>query len=119
MWRRSRPETVKRAHLFLYPSKHNYNALDIIAENVTEVSSFISEEGEELSLEGNITVLGFFGADPMENATVASNLKELVYDKFKGFKQDAFLQLLYAKTDLVPNFNTIKRSVAGKTKLDL
>lgn len=80
--------------LFLYPSKHNYNALDIIAENVTEVSSFISEEGEKLSLEGNITVLGFFGADPMENATVASNLKELVYDKFKGFKRFQILILV-------------------------
>ena len=80
--------------LFLYPSKHNYNALDIVAENVTEVTSFLTEEGEKVSLEGNITVLGFFGSDPMEKATVASNLKELVYDKFKGFKRFQILILV-------------------------
>ena len=85
--------------LFLYPSKHNYNALDIIAENVTEVSSFTSEEGEEISLEDNITVLGFFGADPMEKATVASNLKELIYDKFKGFKRFQILILVPEGTE--------------------
>ena len=80
--------------LFLYPSKHNYNALDIVAKNVTEVSSFIPEEGKKVSLESNITVLGFFGANPMEKATVASNLKELVYDKFKGFKRFQILILV-------------------------
>jgi hypothetical protein len=31
-------------------------------------------------------VLAFFGSQPLDNLTQASNLKELVYDKFKGFK---------------------------------
>ena len=68
--------------------------MDILAENVIEVSAFATEEGEQILLESNITVLGFFGSNPMEKATVASNLKELVYDKFKGFKRFQILILL-------------------------
>jgi hypothetical protein len=32
-------------------------------------------------------VLGFLGEMPMEDAILALNLKELVYDKFRGFKR--------------------------------
>ena len=65
--------------LFLYPSTHNYNALDIVKENVLDIS--------ESNLENNITVLGFLGENPIDNAIMALNLKELIYDKFRGFKK--------------------------------
>ena len=80
--------------LFLYPSKHNYNALDVVKENVVEVSSFVTEDGDTILLDNNLTVLGFFGLQPMEKATVALNLKELIYDKFKGFKRFQILILV-------------------------
>ncbi len=73
--------------LFLYPSKHNYNTLDIVKNNIFEVSAFSTMKGETIGLENNITVLGFFGLEPIEKATEALNLKELIYDKFKGFKR--------------------------------
>lgn len=69
--------------LFLYPSTHNYNALDIVNTPVNDIASF----SEEITLKDNITVLGFFGKKPLDKAITASNLKELVYDKFKGFKK--------------------------------
>ena len=37
-------------------------------------------------LKDHITVLAFLGNNPMEQAVGASNIKELVYDRFKGFK---------------------------------
>ena len=80
--------------LFLYPSTHNYNALDSIKKDVLETSAFATEDGETILLENNITVLGFFGLEPIENATSALNLKELIYDKFKGFKRFQILILL-------------------------
>mgnify|MGYP000632396883 CR=1 FL=1 len=80
--------------LFLYPSKHNYNTLDVIANNIIEVSAFIDEDGEDVFLENNLTVLGFFGSQPMDKSTVASNLKELIYDKFKGFKRFQILIII-------------------------
>lgn len=71
--------------LFLYPATHNYKPLDIVNKSVLELSSFSSNTEEGIILKDHITVLGFLGNNP-ENSTVALNLKELIYDKFKGFK---------------------------------
>lgn len=73
--------------LMLFPAKHHYNTLDIVHENITDLDNFTSEDNQEIILKDHITVLGFLGRNPMENAIAASNLKELVYDKFKGFKK--------------------------------
>ncbi len=70
--------------LILSLSKENYNTLDIIKENVSEIP--ISDENN-IQLKDHLTVLTFFGKHPMEKAIAASNLKELIYDKFKGFKK--------------------------------
>ena len=73
--------------LFLYPATHNYTPLDIINENVLDISDFSYDYTDKVALKDHITVLSFIGAKPMERLTAASNLKELVYDKFKGFKK--------------------------------
>nr|WP_321234366.1 hypothetical protein [uncultured Psychroserpens sp.] len=73
--------------LFLYPSTHNYNPLDIVDDTVNELQLFLSNSEEDIQLKEHITILGFLGNEPVDNAIAASNLKELVYDKFKGFKK--------------------------------
>ena len=73
--------------LFLYPSKHNYKTLDVVKKNIPELSNFVNKDGEAFLLENHLTVLGFLGKTPMEDAILALNLKELVYDKFRGFKR--------------------------------
>jgi hypothetical protein len=73
--------------LFLYPATHNYQPLDIVNKSVSDLNVFSSNSNEPVLLKDHITVLGFLGEKPMENAIAASNLKELVYDKFKGFKK--------------------------------
>ena len=73
--------------LFLYPSTNNYNPLDIVKTDVLEISNFKSDLGYEVKLEGNLTVLGFLGKNSNERALPALNLKEIIYDKFKGFKK--------------------------------
>lgn len=80
--------------LFLYPSKHNYNPLDVVKTQIEEVTTFKDENGENVSFEDNITVVGFFGSNPNEQTTTALNLKELIYDKFKGFKRFQILILV-------------------------
>ncbi|RLD30303.1 MAG: hypothetical protein DRI75_00120 [Bacteroidetes bacterium] len=82
--------------LFLYPSSHNYNALDIVKENVLDISGF--DKSSEIQLEGNLTVIGFLGIKPIENTIMALNLKELIYDKFKGFKRFQVLMLVSEDT---------------------
>ncbi|WP_411766739.1 hypothetical protein [Winogradskyella sp. A3E31] len=71
--------------LMLYPAKHNYIPLDVVNKNVAEMDGFIVE-GEQIQFKDHITVLAFLGSQPLDKAIAASNLKELVYDKFKGFK---------------------------------
>lgn len=73
--------------LMLYPSTHNYNPLEIVDESVSELQLFSSNSEENIQLEDHITIIGFLGNKPLDNAIAASNLKELVYDKFKGFKK--------------------------------
>ena len=73
--------------LFLYPSTHNYNALDIVNEDIVETDLLNFIDNRKTNFEGNITILNFLGDNPVENITGTLNLKELVYDKFKGFKK--------------------------------
>lgn len=73
--------------LILYPSTHNYNPLDIVDDSVNEMSLLSSNSEVEVKLKDHITVLGFLGKNPLNHVIAASNLKELVYDKFKGFKK--------------------------------
>ena len=73
--------------LFLYPSTHNYNTLDIVGEDINEIDSLTFINQNSSTFKGNITILSFLGNNPMKNITSALNLKELVYDKFKGFKK--------------------------------
>ena len=73
--------------LFLYPATHNYTPLDIVNQSVLDINQFKSNSEEKIILKNHITVLGFLGKNTMDNSITASNLKELVYDKFKGFKK--------------------------------
>ena len=73
--------------LFLYPATHNYTPLDIINEDVLDINLFSSDTNQNIVLKDHITILGFLGYKPSQNSTAASNLKELIYDKFKGFKR--------------------------------
>ncbi|RIA10829.1 hypothetical protein OE09_2707 [Flavobacteriaceae bacterium MAR_2010_72] len=73
--------------LFLYPSSHNYNPLDVVNENVRELDFFNTGSNKNIQLKDHITVLGFLGNQPENHTIAALNLKELVYDKFKGFKK--------------------------------
>jgi hypothetical protein len=85
--------------LFLYPSTHNYNPLDIVDDRVGELQFFSSNYEEEIQLKDHITVLGFLGKEPMNHVIAASNLKELVYDKFKGIKKFQIVIVLPKDTE--------------------
>lgn len=69
--------------LVLSLSKDNYNTLDIVKESVVE----LPVNNSNIQLKDHITVLAFIGKKPLDKVIAASNLKELIYDKFKGFKK--------------------------------
>ena len=65
--------------LFLYPSTHNYNPLDIVKGDIQELTDFESIPDVNVQLENQITVLGFLGNNPNQEALIGLNLKELIY----------------------------------------
>jgi hypothetical protein len=73
--------------LMLYPAKHNYESLNIVNKQVSDIENFYSDRTDTIELKDHITVLAFLGKSPLNQSIAASNLKELVYDKFKGFKK--------------------------------
>ena len=128
--------------LFLYPSTNNYNTLDIVKENIHEFDSLNFVNNNATTLENNITILNFLGDDPENKLTSVLNLKELVYDKFKGFKKfqivtissknseyglknvkkkiiqsDELKYWFFANTDL-KNYRNIFESLRSKNNLD-
>ena len=128
--------------LFLYPSTNNYNTLDIVQENIHEFDSLNFVNNNATTLENNITILNFLGDDPENKLTSVLNLKELVYDKFKGFKKfqivtissknsqyglknvkkkiiqsDELKYWFFANTDL-KNYRNIFESLRSKNDLD-
>ena len=86
--------------LMLYPATHNYSPLDIVNESVLDLEAFSSDSEEPIVLKEHITVVGFFGEDLVKNNTAALNLKELIYDKFKGFKKFQIVILMPKGTEL-------------------
>lgn len=75
--------------LLLLPAKHNYVALDVVKEQVQDIDAISDYE-----LKDHITIVAFFGKKPLEHAIAASNLKELIYTRFKGFKRFQILVVL-------------------------
>jgi hypothetical protein len=85
--------------LMLYPAKHNYVPLDIVNEGVKELQGMTSDSDEALALSDHITIIGFLGYKPLDRAVGVSNLKELIYDKFMGFKKFQVVMVLPKGTE--------------------
>ncbi|MFV0566363.1 MAG: hypothetical protein ACK5NB_11090 [Flavobacteriaceae bacterium] len=85
--------------LLLYPATHNYTPLDIVNTSVLEIDGFKPQTQDTILLKDHITILGFLGTTPISKVITASNLKELVYDKFKGFKKFQIVILMPRGTE--------------------
>ena len=95
--------------LMLYPAKHNYKPLDVINYQVSDIESLYSDRTDSVGLKDHITVLGFLGESPLKNSIAASNLKELVYDKFKGFK--TFQIVIVVPEGVEDEVNELKKEI--------
>lgn len=96
--------------LMLYPAKHNYIPLDVINKGVVDLTNFSSEGEDQIQFSEHITVIGFIGKKPLEKITAISNLKELVYDKFRGFKK--FQIVIVAPEEAKNEVEIIKKQIA-------
>lgn len=73
------------AYLFFASGVNHFARLPVLNENVQELHSFKTVEGEEVSLQENITILGFFGENPASYTGNSYNLAEKIYNNYYEF----------------------------------
>ena len=101
--------------LFLYPSTNNYNTLDIVQEDIYELDSLNFVDNNSTTLENNITILNFLGDEPENKLTSVLNLKELVYDKFKGFKKFQIITISSRESEVA--LKNVKKKIIQSDEL--
>lgn len=83
------------AYMFFATASHNSLFLPIISKNHTDIpSQFVSLNKEKITLDKNITVLGFPGSDIEEVKANLFNLNQKIYNKYGGFKDFQMVMIL-------------------------
>lgn len=81
--------------MFFATASHNSLFLPIISKNHSDIpSQFVSLNKEKISLDKNITVLGFPGSDIDEVKANLFNLNQKIYNKYGGFKDFQMVMIL-------------------------
>jgi hypothetical protein len=83
------------AYMFFATASHNSLFLPIISKNHADIpSQFVSLNNEKITLDKNITVLGFPGSDIEEVKANLFNLNQKIYNKYGGFKDFQMVMIL-------------------------
>jgi hypothetical protein len=83
------------AYMFFATASHNSLFLPIISKKHQEIpSQFVSLNKEKITLDKNITVLGFPGNDIEEVKANLFNLNQKIYNKYGGFKDFQMVMIL-------------------------
>ncbi len=81
--------------MFFATASHNSLFLPIISKNHSDIpSQFVSLNKEKITLDQNITVLGFPGCDIDEVKANLFNLNQKIYNKYGGFKDFQMVMIL-------------------------
>jgi hypothetical protein len=82
-------------YIFLLTGTNNFARLPVLTNGVDDVTRFQPEAGrQQISLDGNISILCFLGRNPLDHKTNALNLNEKIYKHFFGFKGFQFVVVL-------------------------
>ena len=79
------------AYLFFASGVNHFARLPVLNEEVRDLEGFHDLEGEDVSFQDNITVLGFFGENPSDYTGNAYNLTEKIYNTYYEFRDFQFL----------------------------
>ncbi|MFT4943633.1 MAG: hypothetical protein ACI8RH_001378 [Flavobacteriales bacterium] len=81
-------------YMFFATGVNNFGKLPVLSEDVSRVSSFKDLNGNVVTLDNKITVLGFFGKTPLETKAYTYNLAHKIYKKNHEYNEFQFLILL-------------------------
>ena len=81
------------AYLFFASGVNGFTTLPVVSPSVPDLGQWESLHGEEVTLNGKITILGFGGADIIKNRGNLFNLNEKVYQRYHTFKDLQFVMV--------------------------
>lgn len=99
------------AYLFFSSGVNHFARLPVLNEDVQELHSFKTVEGEEVSFQENITILGFFGEDPVSYMGNSYNLAEKIYNNYYEFRD--FQLLIVVPEGAEEEVEELKEELAG------
>ena len=82
------------AYLFFASGVNSFISLPTITKNIPDTNLWKTLDNKPVSLTNKITVLGFIGSDVMNHKGNFFNLYEIIYDKYKGFKDFQMVMVL-------------------------
>lgn len=81
------------AYLFFASGVNSFTKLPTITPKVTDFGNWKSLRGDEVRLDGKITVLGFSGTNLLANRGNLFNLNQKIYQRYHTFKDLQFVML--------------------------
>jgi hypothetical protein len=81
------------AYLFFASGVNGFTTLPVISPSVPDLGKWESLDGDQVTLNGKITVLGFAGSDIVTNRGNLFNLNEKVYQRYHTFKDLQFVMV--------------------------
>lgn len=82
------------AYLFFASGVNSFISLPTITKNIPEVTSWKTLDNKPVALTNKITILGFIGSDVMKHKGNFFNLYEIIYTKYKDFKDFQVVMVL-------------------------
>lgn len=79
------------AYLFFASGVNSFTKLPVLTPKVADFGEWKSLNGEEVSLNNKITILGFSGFDILKNRGNFFNLNEKIYQRYHDFKDLQFV----------------------------
>ena len=80
--------------MFFATGVNNFGKLPVLSQDVVSVSNFKDLNGDPVTLDNKITILGFFGDTPLQTKAYTYNLAHKIYKKNHEYKEFQFLILL-------------------------
>ena len=81
-------------YMFFATGVNNFGKLPVLSQDVLSVSNFKDLNGNAVTLDNKITILGFFGDTPLQTKAYTYNLAHKIYKKNHEYKEFQFLILL-------------------------
>jgi len=85
--------------MFFAAGVNNFGTLPVLVKNVQDIDAFKTSSGESLQLKDKITILGFFGQEPLKTKAYTYNLAHKIYKKNNAFNEFQFVVLLPEGTE--------------------